>query len=129
MKSPWKRGEKLPLFTLFYQNCKWKIRNVCETLIPPFPWTHPRKIWTETANNWNCSTSKEQNSVENCSIVTKLTINLDIIMINLYTYHINMCNLRKKNHERKLQIKRINLSTRDIPPSKIVRSYSKSNMT
>ena len=65
------------------------------------------------------STSKGHNSVENCSIVPNIELDLDIIMINLYTkFHFNMFILCEEN-ERKLQITGIFLCPRAITLSKI----------
>lgn len=52
------------------------------------------KKMKETANNWNISKSKGHNSVEYRPIVTKIKLDLEIIIINLYAEpHFNMCNL------------------------------------
>jgi hypothetical protein len=82
----------------------WRTRDVCETLMPPSD-IHYRVhnplfwAWMETANNWNFSKSKGNNSVQNGSFVPKTKLDLDIPMINLcIKFHLN---------ERKLQIIRI----------------------
>jgi hypothetical protein len=57
-----------------------------------------QRKWTETANYWDFSKSKEHNSVKNCSIVPELDL-------DLYTkFHFTMCHQCEEN-ERKLQIK------------------------
>jgi hypothetical protein len=98
-----------------------------------FQYVQPlRRKWLETANNWNFSNCKGHNSAKNCSIVPKTELDLDILVINLYTkYHFSMCNLCKEN-ERKLQIYGIVLSPGTITLSKMAHntwlrySYDKS---
>jgi hypothetical protein len=61
----------------------------------------------KTANNRNFSKSKGHNSVKNGSIVLKTKLDLDILMINLYTkFHFSMHGMynQYKENERKLQI-------------------------
>jgi hypothetical protein len=58
-------------------------------------------------------------TVENCTILTKTELDLDILRINLYTkFHFNMCNQCKEN-EQKLQIIEIFLSPRGITHKKM----------
>jgi hypothetical protein len=84
-----------------------------------------RRKWLETVNNWNFSKPKGYNSVKYCKIVPKTELDLDILMINLYTkYHFSICHLCKEN-ERKLQRIEIFLSPRAITLSKMARSYQK----
>jgi hypothetical protein len=85
--------------------------------------------WTETANYWNFSKCKGHNSVKNGSIVSKTELDLDILMINLYTkFNFNICNQCKEN-EQKLQIIGIFRSPRGINLTKMARLYPKQNLT
>jgi hypothetical protein len=57
----------------------------------------------ETANYWNFSKSKGHNSVKNGSIVPKTELDLDILMMNLYTkFHFSMCNQYEENEQKRL---------------------------
>jgi hypothetical protein len=57
-----------------------------------------------TANYWNFSKSKGHNSVKNGLIIPKTELDLNILMINLYTkFHFSMYNQGKEN-ERTMQI-------------------------
>jgi hypothetical protein len=57
----------------------------------------------ETANYWNFSKSMGHNSIKNGSIVPKTELDLDILMINLYTkFHFNMCNQCEQNEQKLL---------------------------
>jgi hypothetical protein len=69
--------------------------------------------------------SKGHTSVKYGSIVSKIELDLDILMIILYTkYHFNMCSQCEEN-EQKLQIIGIFLSPRVIPLSNMARLYPK----
>lgn len=50
---------------------------------------------TTGANHWKFSMFKGHNSAENGSILPKIRVNLDIIIINLYT-KFQMCNISAK---------------------------------
>jgi hypothetical protein len=56
----------------------------------------------ETANYWNFSKFEGHNSVRNGSIIPKTVLDLDILMINLYTkFHFNMCNQCEENERKR----------------------------
>jgi phage terminase large subunit-like protein len=85
-----------------YTKCHFNMFNQC------------KRKWTETANYWNFSKSKGQNSDKNGSIVPKTGLGLDIFTMNLYTkFHFNIRNQCKEN-DRKLQTIGIFRSPRNI---------------
>lgn len=50
-----------------------------------FHFSSVQRKWTETENKWNFSKSNGYKSVKNRSIVPKTKLDLDIVMMNLYT--------------------------------------------
>jgi hypothetical protein len=75
-------------------------------------------ICRENERNWNFLKSKGYNSIKNGSIISKRILDLDILIINLYTkFHFSMCNHSEENG-RKLQIVRIFLSPKGITVKK-----------
>lgn len=70
-----------------------------------FQYVQPlRRKLTETVNNWNVPKYEGHNSVTNCLIVPKTELNLDVLMINIYSkFHFSMYNLCEEC-ERKLLV-------------------------
>jgi hypothetical protein len=84
-------------------------RDVCETFMTPL-YIHYRvhkpllRAWMETANYWNFFEVKGAWLCQKLLDRTQNKLDLDILMINLYTkFHFNMCNQCKEN-ERKLLV-------------------------
>lgn len=50
-----------------------------------------RRKWTDTANNWNFSKFKGNYSFKNCTIETITELDLDIILIKLFTNFFSVC--------------------------------------
>lgn len=62
-----------------------------------------RRKWTETANNWNFSKFKGNYSFKNCTIETITKLDLDIILIKLFTnFFFSMWDLCEENKRKVL---------------------------